>query len=577
MRAFGRVSGFYLLGILAGAAGVFAGLASPALAQAPTRGQPGVVDRPIRTPPAELKRKPVEIERLTPQREAVPRADEVVATITKINFKGMQVVAESDLQAIGAKYLNRPITRGEMAQLKFDVVRHYYDRGFILVRAVTPPQDLSDGVLDLVIYEAKVGKITVRNDDVLQAWVVEALTSTVESGDVFHERKIESMVNDFNDFNNIDASLNLRQGKALGTTDLVLSVVRTDEDIQSISYDNYGSQVTGDRVATVNLEKSNLLGMGEKFDLDATISQDETYSFTGTFKIPVGFRNIMFDARALRSQVELGNRDSINLIESDGDTEVFEVALSSRLINMRRQILQVRTGFQAREHQSNATTNPNAGTTTIDDNIRQAFLETSYLVRFPDLFAFGSLRLAKGVDLFGAAEMNEADATVADGDPDVFLIQPLVFASYRPIEDAELRFTASGQIASNRVLSSDLFTLGGYGSVRGFEPGETTGEAGIQFSLEYSHTVFEGEYLGADWKAGVGPFIDGGHVFPRTHDFGGDSTLLSTGIGLEIETGASKIGRTTLRVDWAYPIGGYVSTEVESNTFYARLTQTVAF
>ena len=302
----GVVRGVSSLGVLAGVAALAVGLSWPVLAQVPTEAQPGVVDRPLRpTAPPELKKKPVQIERLTPKPDVVPDAGVVVATIKKVNFKGMSVIAESDLQAAVAKYLDRPITRGEMAQLKFDVTRLYYDRGFILVRAVTPPQDLTDGVLDVVIYEARIGSVTVRNDDILQQWVVDALTSTVQSGTVFDEQTVESMVNDFNDFNNVDASLNLRQGKAVGTTDLLLNVVRADEDEQFVAVDNYGSEVTGEVVGRLNLEKSNLLGIGDKFDLDATFTEDRTWSVAGSVKLPVGFRNVMFDARAFHSDIEV--------------------------------------------------------------------------------------------------------------------------------------------------------------------------------------------------------------------------------------------------------------------------------
>ena len=557
------------LGVLAGVVALTMGLSWPAMAQVPTEAQPGVVDRPVppRAPP-ELKKKPVQIERLTPKREAVPDAGVVVATIKKINFKGMSVIAEADLQAAVAKYLDRPITRGEMAQLKFDVTRLYYDRGFILVRAVTPPQDLTDGVLDVVIYEARVGTITVRNDDTLRQWVVDALTSAVQPGAVFDEQSVESMVNDFNDFNNVDASLNLRQGKAVGTTDLLLNVVRADEDEQSVSVDNYGSEITGEVVGRVNLEKSNLLGVGEKFDLDATISEDRTWSVAGSVKLPVGFRNVMFDARAFHSNIEVGDR--LASLDADGETQIYEAALSSRLVNMRRQILQVRGGLQVREHKSFQ-----ANIVSTDDDIRQIFLETSYLARFPDLFLFGSLRLAKGVDIFSASKKGRVNATVAEGDPEVFLVQPLIFANYRPVDNGELRVLVTGQIAGSKTLSSDLFSLGGYGSVRGFEPAETTGEAGVQFSVEYNHTVWSGEWQGAELKAALGPFVDGGHVWPRADPSTRlDHTLVAAGLGAEVETGASTVGTTKLRFDWAHTLGSYQSPEVDNNTFYLRLSQT---
>ena len=132
----------------------------------------------------------------------------------------------------------------------------------------------------------------------------------------------------------------------------------------------------------------------------------------------------------------------------------------------------------------------------------------------------------------------------------------------------------TGQIASNRTLSSDLFSLGGYGSVRGFLPAETTGQAGVQFSVEYSHTVWSGEWQGAELKAAVGPFVDGGHVWNRAEAAVQDNTLIAAGLGAEVETGASTVGVTKLRFDWAHTLGGYESPEVDNNTFYLRLSQT---
>ena len=326
--------------------------------------------------------------------------------------------------------------------------------------------------------------------------------------------------------------------------------------------------MTGELVGRINLEKSNLLGVGEKFDVDATVTRDRTWSLAGSVKLPVGFRNVMFDARAFHSSIEVGNRSDLDALNAEGKTQIFEGAFSSRLINMRRQILQLRAGFQMREHQSTPDT------VVTDDDVRQIFLETSYLARFPDLFLFGSLRLARGVDLFGAAQQGEADATVAEGEPEVFLVQPLVFANYRPVDDGELRVLVTGQIASNRTLSSDLFSIGGYGSVRGFQPAETTGQAGVQFSAEYNHTVWNGEWQGADVKAALGPFVDGGHVWNRADAAVQDNTLVAIGLGAEVETGATTIGKTKLRFDWAYTVGSYESPEVDNNTFYLRLSQT---
>jgi len=236
---------------------------SAAFSQVPIEAQPGVVDRPAPAPPADLERKPAGIEKLAPKAKEVPNANEVVANITKISFKGMSAVSEADLRSVTAKYLNREITRGELAQLKFDVQRLYYNRGYILVRVVTPPQNLADGTLDIQIYEAVIGDIQIANDNILRDWVVETLTDKVKPGTVFHERDVESMVNDFNDLKNVDATINLQPGARTGTTNLVLKIIKTKEEEQVFSVSNYGSELTGNVVGTINLEKSNYFRAGE--------------------------------------------------------------------------------------------------------------------------------------------------------------------------------------------------------------------------------------------------------------------------------------------------------------------------
>jgi len=57
-------------------------------------------------------------------------------------------------------------------------------------------------------------------------------------------------------------------------------------------------------------------------------------------------------------------------------------------------------------------------------------------------------------------------------------------------------------------LSSDLFAIGGHGSVRGFDPAESTGEHGLSLSREYAH-VFD-SVSGWSLEAGLGGWLGGG-------------------------------------------------------------------
>jgi hemolysin activation/secretion protein len=119
-----------------------------------------------------------------------------------------------------------------------------------------------------------------------------------------------------------------------------------------------------------------------------------------------------------------------------------------------------------------------------------------------------------------------------------------------------------------------LFILGGYGNTRGFQPAETTGEAGYQFSVEYSHKIWSGVWQGKNMVASTGPFVDGGHVWNRIDAQTEDNTLISVGLGAELAAALTKFGETSLRFDVAVPVGDYDSAEVDTATVYVRLGQT---
>jgi len=168
----------------------------------------------------------------------------------------------------------------------------------------------------------------------------------------------------------------------------------------------------------------------------------------------------------------------------------------------------------------------------------------------------------------------EVGRTRADGDHEVLLTQPTFFANYRSSENGQVRVTITGQYASDTTLSSDLFILGGYGNIRGFQSAETTGEHGIQCSVEYIHKLWSGAWRGRNVVASAGPLLDGGQVWNRIDDSTQDDRLTSVGVGAEIEAAITKFGPTKLRFDFAYPLGNYNSPEVDNISWFLRLGQT---
>lgn len=536
--------------------------------------QPGVIDRPV--PEVKVPKNysigtkqaaPLEA---APSVEKVVGQNEVVANIRQVKFSGASVVSEDELQDAAASYLNRSLTKQDVANLKYDLTKLFYDRGYILVKVTTPPQDLSKGVMEVKIYEAQVGEVRVKNEGVVSPWVVSGATSRVATGDVFHEKAVESMISDINDLGGVAASVALAPGKQFGQTDLNVNLTETDDDTNYVSVDNYGSPLTGRTVGTVYLEKNNLLGIGE--NLHASVRQsagegDLTSISAGT-ELPTGLKNTKLKLDVLHSENEIGGR--LSALEASGETNSLTTALSSNLINTRNQKATVDVGVEARTHEATNDRGPIGDARDSKDDIRQAFINGSYLHRNNHGVFYGAAKVTRGIDIFDANSKGDVDATNANADPETVIFNPSLYANvFSPFSDGSFKLGLNGQMAGDELLSSDLFVLGGYGSVRGFEPAQETGENGWRYSVQYDHNVISGE----NYEVKAGPFVEGGHVSTKGPVDPVDSSLHSAGLGVEVVADLIQTGPTKFRFDWAHPIGDYDSPTVDNNVWYFRVSQ----
>ena len=311
------------------------GLAIAALAISPTSSHgeasrlPGVVDRGIELPeitPQEIR------QRQQSSSISQPRIDDYVGSnrqlpiIRSIVFNGPTILGQNELSAMTQRYLDRPITENDVAQLKTEISNAYSRKGYPLVKVATPTQDLSRGELIINIYEGRVGDVIVQSNGVISDHVPAAFASRLK-GTIFDEQTAESVVNDLNEIKNIDAAITLRPGSKPLTTDAVVNITppSVSEDRNYAAVDNYGSKLTGKYVGSLHLEKTNGLGAGEKITGDAKISDGNLWGAGLGAKIPTGIMNTYFETGYSYSKNEIGDR--LKLLDASGKSHVGYVAV----------------------------------------------------------------------------------------------------------------------------------------------------------------------------------------------------------------------------------------------------------
>ncbi len=495
----------------------------------------------------------------------------VLKKLKEVLFSGNHTKSSDELAAVISEYYGKSLTNNDISSIKYKITKAYYDAGYPLVKAVTPPQSLKNGTLSVKIYEASIDNVKIQQDGLVADYVANGYADMFTKKAAFNEKAAESIISDLNALKGLQSTLALMPGSSFGTTDLGIIIREADDTTHRFSIDNYGSELTGEGVATLELEYGNLMGLGETLSLDARRSNDDLWSAGVGFDAPIGYQNMILELSYLHNENEIGG--SLASLQASGASDIFTLALSKNLLHTQSEKRTVRFGFEAKNHRSFIQ-----DVTETKDNIRQLFLEGSWLKRLTDITFYTSAKVKKGTGFLGGRDEGagygifagtQDRASRENGNPDAWIFEPIIFASYLTPIGGELTTLVTGQLSSDSLLSSDSFAIGGFGSVRGFEPAKETGDRGVQVSVEYLHEIdlLDNTLLRA------GPWLDAAHVSSNQSNISLDEELVSVGLGVEASAGLTPYGDTKLRVDVAFPVGSYDDTNVADSTVYFKLSQ----
>lgn len=198
------------------------------------------------------------------------------------------------LRGIEEKYLGLPLTSSTMDQLKREICQFYQKQNQPLAIVSIPRQDLSQGVLQVVVDESKLGEIRTKgNRHFSSKWLKEAVRT--EPGKTVVTRKILEDVAwlNLNPFRRTDAIL--VPGKIPGTT-----------DIELVSADRWPYRVYAgaDNTGTISTERNRLFfgfNFGKSLLKDGQISYQFTcapnwnrfYAHTLSTRMPLPWRHIL--------------------------------------------------------------------------------------------------------------------------------------------------------------------------------------------------------------------------------------------------------------------------------------------
>jgi hemolysin activation/secretion protein len=217
-----------------------------------------------------------------------PKAGELTFTVKQFNFTGNAKVSVDQLQKIAAPFIGKPVTFDDLTVLTDAIVEFYRERGW-LVRAILPRQDITDGVINVQIIEAKLGSVQIENhskrigDKDVENWIYGQIPRLSDLSLDQLERALLTL----NDLTDVSVTSSLQGGSQPGETTLVLVVEDKPIVTGQVSVDNYGDNNTGKIRTSALVSGSGLVAFGDQLSAYGLYSEGNAYGRL-SYTMPVG-------------------------------------------------------------------------------------------------------------------------------------------------------------------------------------------------------------------------------------------------------------------------------------------------
>jgi hemolysin activation/secretion protein len=468
-----------------GLAGLLACLAvaTPAGAQVPPG--PGTLDQtiePQRRPgaPDMTPRPPADIER--PERPARPPkgAEGPKVFVRKFQVTGNTVIPTTTLESLVRPEEGQELTLEQLRAVAARITDYYAARGYILARAYLPPQDVREGVIEIAILEGNIGDIEVIGNERYESDVILRALTRVRDGKVVEESRLETAINDLNEYPGLNVRASLKPGTERGNTDILMTTQERLPLSGMADVDNYGSRFTGFWRYGFELGYGNLTGLGDTVTVRGIKSDSNGLSYgRASFLIPIGNYETKFAASYVYSENGVGAEFAP--LEAGGTLQSVELEIIQPFMKTAGANFQMSGGFEAARI-VNKVLNAESG---IDDLrvFRLGFsgdYRDDYLGRW-----FYGLNWYQGVPWLGGNWKNDKGASVPNG-PGSFSKWTLDLARLQSliIGGSYLVLRGTGQMANVNMVSYERLAAGGYYTVRGYPLAEYSGDKGYTATAE---------------------------------------------------------------------------------------------
>lgn len=371
-------------------------------------------------------------------------------------------LAQAELDRLASDYLDRPVTLADLYRLVARINALYARRGLITDRAFLPPQRVTHGRVTIDLVEGRLGRIDWRGRSyTARTYILDRLP--LQPGQVVDAPALQQALEYFNRTNsNIGLRAQLRPGGRFGLSDILLDVLEPPRRQFNLLANNDGDASTGRVQGGFYAVLNGPLHRGGSLSLYYLASHG-AYNYDAQYNVPLSVSGLKLSLSASHDHIRIiaGPYEALG-IEGAGDQQ--NVTLTQPLVANGRWLFSL--GASLAHAQSHTTLGgfELSGTRSWQPGLGASVEYTPRRQSWS-----GSLTVAQPMvkEAYGPAIRYWLFNATLDGR--VVLSDPAWSLGLRSV----LQFSPV-----KSMTSSQLFQLGGAGSVLGYPSGAAAGVSG---------------------------------------------------------------------------------------------------
>jgi hemolysin activation/secretion protein len=409
----------------------------------------------------------------------LPNAGETTVVVSRFVLAGVHLIAEADVQVVLKPYLNRPIAFESLQEAAEAIEKLYRARGY-LVQANLPPQKVEEGLVSILITEAKLGSMVIDSLNETPRFGADRAAKYISyanpQGQALNLKSLSRAINVLNEIPGIEVTSSLEPGTQEAETNLRLKL----QDTRLYS----GSKSNGVAQAVVQAALHNPSGFGDQITASGIYAQGSSYTQGAYFLplLPNGLRGGVSG-----SLLTYRNLPAYSANGAYGEARTVSATAAYPLV---------------RENEGNANASARLERKTYLNKVMATdSITSSYSIDNLNLSISGYY-----ADELWGGSLNSAQLNWVLGRLNLSDNNPANFGLYTPKHFVKLSFSGSrtqtvlpgvskvlvnisGQLASQNLNSSEQFYLGGPSGVRAYPVSQGGGAQGALASFEYQHSL----------------------------------------------------------------------------------------